>query len=62
MRYDPRFPWHRVKRGGYFFVPTLSVQQVVMQGQQQAYRRGIYGVRCYPCIYKGMLGVMFRKY
>ena len=57
-----KYPWHRTRRGECFFVPALDVRRVELQGIRIAYRQGIYHVKATPCIYKGLLGVMFKRY
>jgi hypothetical protein len=58
-----RFPWSKTGYGESFFVPTLDVRKVELEGRQAATR--VLGtranVKAVPCVYKGLLGVMFTK-
>jgi hypothetical protein len=56
-----KYPWHRLQRGEYFFVPALDLPATELAGLRVAARQGLGSVKAYPCIYKGMLGVMFKR-
>ncbi|MCH9837650.1 hypothetical protein K0U83_18450 [bacterium] len=56
-----KYPWHRVQRGGSFFVPALDTAKVQLEGVQQARRQHITRATGTPCIYNGVLGVMFKR-
>lgn len=58
---NPKYPWHRVQRGGSFFVPALDLAKVQLEGIQQASRQHIKRATGTPCIYNGVLGVMFKR-
>lgn len=61
MKLSDRYPWHRMQSGESFFVPCLDPGAVMLEGRQQA--AAYFGNNCVkavPCIYKGLLGVMFR--
>ena len=60
-RLSKKYPWHRVQRGEFFFVPALDLQATEMAGLRVAARQELGNVKAYPCIYKGMLGVMFKR-
>lgn len=56
------YPWHRLKAGESFFVPALDIRTIEREGRQMAvHMLGTSNVRATPCIYKGLLGVMFRR-
>ncbi len=55
------FPWRRMRAGECFFIPCLDVKEVAVEGRVSAAR--YYGkdcVKAIPCVYQGMLGVMFK--
>ena len=56
-----KYTWHRVQRGGSFFVPALDTAKVQLEGVQQARRQHITRATGTPCIYNGVLGVMFKR-
>lgn len=61
MKLSDRYPWHRTRPGESFFVPCLDPMQVAWEGRKQA--ADYFGTPCVkatPCIYKGLLGVMFK--
>ncbi len=56
--------WRRYKEGESFFVPALDVwevkRQVLRLGHEQlGVKHPLTGT---PCVYKGQLGVMFKKF
>lgn len=57
------YPWSRTGRGESFFVPALDVRKVVIEGRQAAVKQlgDRVRVKAVPCVYKGLLGVMFTK-
>lgn len=57
------YPWKRTKRGESFFVPSLNTQQTIFEGLRAAGQAGltVSSTKATPCIYKGLLGVMFRQ-
>ena len=55
------YPWGRTKHGESFFVPTLDVRQVEIEGAQAAARLNLRAIKATPCVYKGLLGVMFKR-
>ena len=62
MKKADKYPWHRIQRGGSFFVPALDVNATVIEGKRMAVKvLGTAAVKAVPCIYDGMLGVMFRR-
>jgi hypothetical protein len=56
-----KYPWHRMRRGEYFFVPALDLPATELAGLRVAARQNLAGVKAYQCVYKGMLGVMFKR-
>ena len=58
-----KYPWKRTQRGEYFFVPSLDTQQTIFEGLRAAGQAGLIvrSTQAVPCIYKGLLGVMFRR-
>ena len=57
------YPWKRTQRKGSFFVPGLDTQQIIYEGLRAATYAGdsVKCARADPCIYKGLLGVMFKR-
>ena len=60
-RQSERFPWHRLQKGEYFFVPALDVAAVELRGLREAAKQGITAAKATPCIHRGLLGVMFKR-
>ena len=61
MTPQDKFPWHRLRREEYFFVPAIDVQRIAIEGRSAALASlGHLKVAATPCIYQGVLGVMFR--
>jgi hypothetical protein len=57
------YPWGRTKPGESFFIPGLDTQQIIFEGLRAASYAGVSVKRtkAVPCIYKGLLGVMFKR-
>ena len=61
MDHRLKYPWRRTSIGRSFFVPSLDLPKTRIEGLQHAYRQGIKRAEGTPCVYKGVLGVMFTK-
>ena len=55
-----RFPWHRTRPGESFFVPCVDIEATRLLGRRVAAKQGV-PARDTPCIYQGVLGVMFKR-
>ena len=57
------YPWGRTKPGESFFIPGLDTQQIIFEGLRAAGQAGltVRSTKAAPCIYKGLLGVMFKR-
>ena len=63
MELREKYPWHRTRAGESFFVPALDLMQTRQEGLAQAL--AVFGSRVRVSsqqgVYKGMLGVMFKR-
>lgn len=57
-----QYPWHKTAKGESFFVPSLDPKVTVIEGKQMAVILiGHMKIKAVPCLYKGLLGVMFTR-
>ncbi len=56
-----KYPWPQTQPGESFFVPALDTDKAVLEGRQAAAHYDVRGYSYKVCVYKGILGVMFRK-
>ena len=57
--YPPEFPFLRMQVGEYLFVPCLDLVGVTHAGYKAAATQHV-RVTAVHCLFRGMLGVMFR--
>ncbi len=55
------YRWATTKPGESFFVPSVDPPTTLLEGLRSAHTHGLSAtnIRAAPCIYKGVMGVMF---